>query len=149
VTDHPPHLTPAGADRAQHADLTGALEHGEHQCVDDPEQAHHDRQGQQHVEDVEHAGEAGDLVVDELLAGLHLGVGKRVHHPVERARVGLALASAHLDQRVEILRLGVGAIPCLGRHRHGTERRAAVGRLEDPLDDQRHPASGGGGHHQV
>ena len=41
------------ADRAQHPDLARALEHRQDERVHDPEQAHDDRQREQHVEDVQ------------------------------------------------------------------------------------------------
>ena len=74
VPDHPPRLTARQADRAQHPDLPRALEHRQHERVDDPEQAHDHREREQHVEDVQDRVEPRDLVVDELLAGLHLRV---------------------------------------------------------------------------
>ena len=58
VPDHPPHLTPRHADRAEHAELARPLEDRQDERVDDPEQADHDREGEQHVEDVEHLLEA-------------------------------------------------------------------------------------------
>ena len=74
VPDHPPRLPARQADRAQHPDLTRALEDGEHERVDDPEQTHDHRQRKQHVEDVQDRVEAGDLVVHELLPRLRLRV---------------------------------------------------------------------------
>ena len=53
VADHPPQLAAAHPDRAQHPELPRALEHRQHQRVDDPEQADDDRQRQQHVEEVQ------------------------------------------------------------------------------------------------
>ena len=49
----PPYLTPGHSDRTQHAQLARALEDREHQCVDDPEQAHDHGERKQHVEQVE------------------------------------------------------------------------------------------------
>ena len=42
VADHPPRLPARHPDRAQHPDLARALEHGQHERVDDPEQADDD-----------------------------------------------------------------------------------------------------------
>ena len=77
VPDHAPHLPPGHADRAQHPELARALEHRQHERVHDPEQADDDREREQDVEQVQDRVEAGDLVVDELLLGLHLRVRER------------------------------------------------------------------------
>ena len=58
VADHPPHLAPRHPDRAQHPELARPLEHGQHERVDDPEQADDDGEREQHVEDVEDRAEA-------------------------------------------------------------------------------------------
>ena len=44
---------PCHADRTQHPDLAGPLEDGENERVDDPEEAHDHREGEQDVEDVQ------------------------------------------------------------------------------------------------
>ena len=51
VADHAAHLPARHADRAQRAELAGALERREHQRVDDAEQAHDDGEREQDVED--------------------------------------------------------------------------------------------------
>ncbi len=131
VSNHPPHLPAGHPDRAQHPDLTRPLEDGEDERVHDPEEAHEDREREQDVEDVEHRAEAGDLVVDELLARLHLGVGELLQRPVERGFVRVRLAAAHDHERVEVLRLVVEPVPGLRRDRDRAERRPAGRRLED------------------
>ena len=85
VPDHPPRLATRHADRAQHPDLARALEHRQDERVDDAEEADHDREREQHVEDVQHLLEAADLVVGELLARLRLGVRERLERLVEAA----------------------------------------------------------------
>ena len=93
VPDHPAHLPPRHADRAQHPELARPLEDGEHERVDDPEEADEDRQREQHVEDVQDALERRDLVVDELVAGLRLGVREVLQRRLERRRVRVRLAA--------------------------------------------------------
>ena len=51
--DHGPDLAPLHADRAQQADLVGALEHRQHQRVDDPDEGDDHRQGEQGVDQAE------------------------------------------------------------------------------------------------
>src|SRR3954454_11809121 len=55
VADHPPHLAARHADRAQRAELSSPLEDGQHERVDDPEDAHEHREREEHVEHVEDA----------------------------------------------------------------------------------------------
>ena len=51
--DHGPDLTALHSDRAQQADLARALEHREHQRVDDADQGDHHREGEQDVDQPE------------------------------------------------------------------------------------------------
>ena len=53
VPDHAADLPPGHSDRAQHADLARPLEHGQHERVDDAEEADDDRERKQDVENVE------------------------------------------------------------------------------------------------
>ncbi len=55
VADHPARLAAGHPDRAQHAELARALEDGQDERVDDPEEADDDREREQDVEQVEHA----------------------------------------------------------------------------------------------
>ena len=87
VPDHAPHLASRHADRTQHADLARPLEHGQDERVDDAEEADDHRQREQHVEDVQDRAEPADLVVDELLARLHLRV-REAPSASRRARPG-------------------------------------------------------------
>ena len=68
-----PHLAPRHADRAEHSISRVRSKTVRRERVDDPEEAHEDGQGEEH-EDVQHGIQAGYLVVDELLARLHLRV---------------------------------------------------------------------------
>ena len=70
--DHGPHLAPFHAHGPQQADLAGALEHREHQRVDDAHQGDDDGQGEQGVDQAEQLVDAGDLGLFELGPGLHL-----------------------------------------------------------------------------
>ena len=53
VADHPAGLAAGHADRAQHAEFACPFEDGEHERVDDPEEADDDREREQDVEEVE------------------------------------------------------------------------------------------------
>jgi hypothetical protein len=57
MAHHPADLTPRHSDCAQHADLTGPFEDGQHKRVDDPEEADDDGQSEQHVKDVQDGAE--------------------------------------------------------------------------------------------
>ena len=121
VPDHPPHLAARHPDRAQHAELARPLEHGEDERVHDPEQADDHREREQHVEDVQHRVQAGDLVVDELLLRLHLRVREAASAALERRPVGVGLAALHLHERVDVQRLS-------GSPRPRPRRRSSRGR---------------------
>jgi hypothetical protein len=66
VTDHATHLAAAQSDRPQHAELAGALKDGQHQGVDNPEEADDDRELEQDIEQVEQHRQRLLLVVLEL-----------------------------------------------------------------------------------
>ena len=66
VADHPADLAPGHPDRAQHPQLARPLEDGQHERVDDAEEADDDGEREQDVEDVEDVVEEADLVVLEL-----------------------------------------------------------------------------------
>ena len=65
------------ANRAEHADLTRALEDAEHECVNHAEQAHHAREREQHVEKVEQRVAFGLALGDEAATRLELGLRER------------------------------------------------------------------------
>src|SRR6266508_279684 len=110
VPDHPFQLPPGQPDRAQHAELAGAFEHGQHQRVDDAEQADHHRQREQHVQHVEQLPDAASLRVLELVAGLGLGVRVRRQRVRERLGVGRGDAAVHRHEREHVQRLRVGRV---------------------------------------
>ena len=85
VADHPPHLASGHADCAQHAELAGAFEDGEHECVDDPEQADDDRECEQDVEEIERV--AGDRSLKGVCSaiGWRRGSENRGTRPLVRA----------------------------------------------------------------
>ena len=88
VADHAAHLAAGHADRAQHAELAGALEDGQHERVDDPEEADDDRQGEQHVEEVEQRVDPLLLVVLNWLSVWIFASGKPASARFESLRVG-------------------------------------------------------------
>ena len=100
VPDHPPHLAPRHADRAQHPELTCPLEDGQHERVHDPEEADDHGEGEQHVEDVEDVVQAADLVVDELVARLRFRVGEVLQRALERRSCSLALTPPRICTNV-------------------------------------------------
>ena len=67
--DHGPHLAPLHPDRPQQADLVGALEHRQHEGVDDPDEGDEDGQGQQGVDQAEQLVDLGLLRLLELRPG--------------------------------------------------------------------------------
>src|SRR5918995_6133251 len=147
VPDHPPHLAPRHPDRAQHPELSRALEDCEHERVHDPEEADDHRQREQHVEDVQHLVERRDLVVDELVARLHLRVRElRAERVLECLRVRVRVVAAHLDERVEVAWRVVDAVERPARERDGAEGRPARRRIEDALHRQLEPIPGGDDH---
>ncbi len=75
------------ADRAQHAELARALEDGQHERVDDPEQADDDRQREQHVEQVQAACRSPAPGCLELALGLDLRVREARERAFQPARV--------------------------------------------------------------
>ena len=66
VPDHPPHLPASHADRTEHPEFARSLEDGEDERVHDPEEADHDREREEDVEDVQDVLQRADLGVDEL-----------------------------------------------------------------------------------
>ena len=91
AADHGPDLAPAHADRSEQAQLPGALEHGEHQRVDDADNGDEDGQGQQGVDD-------GEQLVD--LAGLILLDRRRIVDDQVRIRDdGVADRSSNIARR--------------------------------------------------
>ena len=76
VPDHPADLAPRHPDGTQHPELTSPLEHGQDERVDHPEQAHDHGEPEQRVEDVQELAHRREPALLELLARLHLRVGK-------------------------------------------------------------------------
>ena len=144
VADHPPDLTAAHADRAQHAELAGALEDRQHERVDDPEQADHDRKRQQHVEEVEQRGQPLELVVDELRLVLELGVREAGQGRVQPVGVGRRDAAPHVDEREQVLGVLILAVEQGLRDRDVTVGRRALGWTGDADQRQMQELAGGG-----
>ena len=124
-------------DRAQHPELARALEHGQHERVDDPEQADDDRQRQQHVEQVQQRVEPLQLVVLELRLGLQLGVREAAAaRPSSACVLAGVTPPCMFDERVQVLRVLVDGVEARGRDRHVAVGRAALRRREDPAQRQ-------------
>ena len=73
--DHGPDLPSFHPYRPQQAELVGALEHREHQGIDDPDQGDEDGQGQQDVDQPEEQVDRGLLRMFELGPGLDPTLG--------------------------------------------------------------------------
>ena len=88
VPDHPPYLPAGHADRPQHPELACPLEDGEHERVDDAEQAHDHGEAEQGVEDLSATASISAVrVVLELVAGLDDRGRERCEALLERGGV--------------------------------------------------------------
>src|SRR3954469_11150567 len=102
VAHHPASLAAAHADRAQHPELTGPLEHRQDHGVHHSEQAHHDRQREQDVEQHQRGVEVLLVGRDERRGRLELRVRVPRERPPE-ARAGIAAGSG-LHERIDVPR---------------------------------------------
>jgi hypothetical protein len=109
------------------SELTGALEDGEHERVDDPGHAHDHGEREQHVEHAQELLELPVLLVDPLLPRLHAGVRVLLNGSVDGLLVRLGRSARHLEER-ELVALDVEERverPLWDRHgaEQGVERR--------------------------
>ncbi len=126
VPDHPPRLAARHADRAQHPDLAGALEHRQDERVHDPEQADDDREPEQDVEQDQELVQPGLLVLDELLLGLDLRVGEGLQDGFVSFAVFAGVdATRDVHEGEDVLRVRVDRVERLRGDGHRAERRAA------------------------
>ena len=146
VADHPADLRLRGADRAQHADLAGALVDRQHERVDDAEEADDHRQREQHVDQREQLVDPVLLLLLELL----LVAGLSLREPVleqlcrsGRGRVGVgARARSRSGRRSPGGRRNCSRRVSIGR---ATRRDQQLDPIADAADDaDRHLVSGRG-----
>src|SRR4051794_16465998 len=133
VADHPARLPAGHPDRAQHAELARPLEHREYECVDHPEEAHHDREGEEHVEEPQEAREALRVVRRVRGAGMELGVAEAGRGRDER----LVRARRRVEERELVLRLGEHFVECLLADRDRAEHLFDLRWVVDSTDDDR------------
>ena len=140
VADHPARLPAGHPDRPQHPELACALEHAEHERVDHPEQAHDDRERQQHVEEVQEAGKALRVVVREGGAGVYVGVAE-----VGRRRgQGLVGVRSGVEEGEPVLGLRERLVERLLGDADRAEHLVDLGRVVDASDGDRELVTGRG-----
>ena len=105
---------------------------GQHQRVDDPDEAHDHRERQQRIEQVEELLDRLDEVRLELVARLHLRVGEPGHVALSVCGVRVADAVRRVDQNHLVPRTGVVLVEEDRRDRRVPERGAAVRLLVGP-----------------
>ena len=139
VSDHSTRLPTSESDRAQHAELASALEDRERQRVHHPEQADHDRQREQHVEDVEDHVGATRALVDPAGLGPQDGVQVGIERLVQRGGGLRRRPRVRVDEDEEILRPREVHVERPLREGHLTEQRVQLlrGRIVEPLTTSR------------